>query len=207
MVEYQCGVSDMIQSIAAKLWVSARTMRAGPASGAGGPTPRDPRRVLAARAEVIEDGDQGPDPEIERRPDQEERHVEERRLPPKQRIVLGRPRNGPRVEMVQTEEQRRNRTAITGIMAKVVSPDPAQHDPPSSLGRVLNQHEEQRAKRERHEEQERHEPREEELFGVRRSQKSRRPRLPAGRSRAPTSGSRFHGCPGGIAACSGRSAT
>ena len=31
MVEYQFGVSDMIQSIAAKLWVSAMTMMAGPA--------------------------------------------------------------------------------------------------------------------------------------------------------------------------------
>ena len=32
MVEYQCGVSDMIQSIEAKVWVSARTMIAGPAN-------------------------------------------------------------------------------------------------------------------------------------------------------------------------------
>ena len=31
MVEYQCGVSDMIQSNEAKVCVSARTMRAGPA--------------------------------------------------------------------------------------------------------------------------------------------------------------------------------
>ena len=31
MVEYQCGVSDMIQSTEAKVWVSARTMMAGPA--------------------------------------------------------------------------------------------------------------------------------------------------------------------------------
>ncbi len=31
MVEYQCGVSDMIQSIEANVWVSAMTMMEGPA--------------------------------------------------------------------------------------------------------------------------------------------------------------------------------
>ena len=31
MVEYQCGVSDMIQSTDAKVWVSARMMIEGPA--------------------------------------------------------------------------------------------------------------------------------------------------------------------------------
>ena len=49
-----------------------------------------PRRVLTARAAVVEEGDEGPDSEVERRPDQEERHVEVWRLPAKQRIVLGR---------------------------------------------------------------------------------------------------------------------
>ena len=36
---------------------------------------------------------------------------------------------------------------------------------------------------------------------------SRRPLSPAGRQTAPMTGMRFHGCPGGIVACSGRSAT
>ena len=58
------------------------------------------RDVLTARAAVVEEGDEGPDEEVERRPDQEERYVEVWRLPAKQRIVLGRAGDGPRVEIV-----------------------------------------------------------------------------------------------------------
>jgi hypothetical protein len=42
MVEYQCGVSDMIQSIEANVCVNARTMMAGQPDGAAGPTPGIP---------------------------------------------------------------------------------------------------------------------------------------------------------------------
>ena len=95
MVEYQCGVSDMIQSIEAKVWVSARTMMEGPARRRRrADTLVIPRHVLTARAAVVEDGDEGPDPEVERRPDQEERHVEVWRLPAKQRILRRLPRRG-----------------------------------------------------------------------------------------------------------------
>ena len=46
---YQCGVSDMIQSTEAKVWVSARTMMPARRICAAGPTPI-PRHVLTARA-------------------------------------------------------------------------------------------------------------------------------------------------------------
>ena len=44
MVEYQCGVSDTIQSIEAKVWVRAKTMIAGPATRR--------RRALSAESPV-----------------------------------------------------------------------------------------------------------------------------------------------------------
>ena len=51
-----------------------------------------PRRVLTARASVVEEGDEGPASEVEGGPDQEERDVEVWRLPAKQCIVIGRAR-------------------------------------------------------------------------------------------------------------------
>ena len=129
-----------------------------------------PRRVLTARAAVVEEGDEGPDAEVERRPDQEERHVEVWRLPAKQRIVLGCAGDGPRVEIAQAEEQREEEGRHHGERCEDRLPDPSQHDPPSSLGRVLDQHEEERAEGQAQKEQERHEPREEELLRIRRPQ-------------------------------------
>src|SRR4030095_14840611 len=106
----------------------------------------------------------------ERRPDQEERDVEVWRLPLKQRIVFGRARDGPRVEIVQAKEQqdaegRHHRDRCENGLA-----DPPHHDPPPSLGRILDQYEEERAEGEAQKEQERHEPREEELLRIRWSQ-------------------------------------
>ena len=171
MVEYQCGVSDMIQSIEAKVWVSARTMMDGPGELAQAGRDRViARRVLTARAAVVEDGDEGPDAEEERRPDQEERHVEVWRLPAKQRIVLGRVGVGPFVEIVQAEEHRHEQGRHHGNRGEDRLPDPSQHDPPASLGRVLDQHEKERAEGQAQKEQERHEPREEELLRIRRPQ-------------------------------------
>ena len=142
---------------------------AGEAAQAGR-HPGIPGHVLPARAAVVEEGDEGPDAEVERRPDQEERHVEVRRLPAKQRIVLGCPGDGPRVEIAQTEEQREEQGRHHGERCEDRLPDPSHHDPPSSLGRVLDQHEEERAEGEAQKEQERHEPREEELLRIRRPQ-------------------------------------
>ena len=129
-----------------------------------------PRRVLTARAAVVDDGDEGPDDEEERRPDQEERHVEVWRLPAKQRVVLGGVGVGPLVEIVQAEHHRQEEDRHHGNRGEDRLPDPSQHDPPASLGRVLDQHEKERAEGQAQKEQERHEPREEELLRIRRPQ-------------------------------------
>jgi hypothetical protein len=125
-----------------------------------------PRRVLTARAAVIEDGDEGPDSEEKRRPDQEERHVEVRRLPAQQRIVIERLGVSPLVQIVQAEEQRQEQGRHHRDRCEDRLPYPSQHDPPPSLGRVLDQHEEEPAERQAEKEQERHQPREEELLRI-----------------------------------------
>ena len=143
----------------------------GPGEAAqAGRHPGIPRHVLTARAAVVQEGDEGPDSEEERRPDQKERHVEVWRLPAKQRIVLGCARDAPRVEVVQAEEQREEKSRHHRKRGERRLPDPPHDDSPSSLGRVLDQHEEERAEGQAHKEQKRHEPREEELLRIRRPQ-------------------------------------
>ena len=166
-----------------------------------------PRHVLTARAAVVEEGDEGPDAEVERRPDQEERHVEERLLPAQQRIVLGRARDRPRVEIVQAEEQRDEESRHHGERCEDRLADPPQHDPPSSLGARTGSAR-RRARRGPGSER----------TGTTRATRRRtasdspRPRIaqataPSRAHAAPMAGRRFHECPGGIVACSGRSAT
>ena len=159
----------MIQSIEAKVWVSARTMREGPARRRSRADTAGSRRVLTARAAVVQDGDERPDDEVEDRPGQEERHVEEWRFPLEQRIVLGRTGVRPFVEIVQAEEHRQRQRRHHGERGEDRLADPPQHDPPSALGRVLDSREKERAEGEAQEEQERHEPREEELLRIGRS--------------------------------------
>ncbi len=132
--------------------------------------PGIPRRVLTKRAAVVEKGDEGPNPEVDRRTDQEERDVEVWRLPAKQRIVLGCAGGCPRVEIAQTEEHREGKSRHHRNRCEDRLPDPSQHDPPSSLGRVLDQHEKEPAEGQAQKEQERHEPREEELLRIPRPQ-------------------------------------
>ena len=129
-----------------------------------------PRHVLTARAAEVEEGDEGPDSEVEHRPDQEERHVEVRRLPVQQRIVLSHPGDGPRVQIAQAEQHRQEESRHHRNHCEDRLPDPPHHDPPSSLGRVLDQHEKERAEGQAQKEQERHEPREEELLRIRHPQ-------------------------------------
>ena len=59
-----------------------------------------------------------------------------------------------------------DRAAIIGTVAKVVSPIRRRTITPSSLGGVLDEHEEQRAEPQAQKEQERHEPGEQELLGI-----------------------------------------
>ncbi len=122
--------------------------------------------VLAARPAEIQHRDAGPDQKVERRPRDEERHVQIRRFPLQQRIAFGGPRHGPRVEIAQAEQQREEERRHHRQRRERRLADAPQDDSPSSLGRVLDQHEEQRAERQAEEEQERHEPREQELLGI-----------------------------------------
>jgi hypothetical protein len=122
------------------------------------------------RATVIKDGDERPGSEVDRRPDQEERHVEEGRLPPKQRILCDRLGVRPLVEIVQAEEQGEEKGRHHRDRGEDRLPDAAHDDPPGALGGVLDQYEEQPAEGQAQEEHERHEPREEELLRVRRSE-------------------------------------
>ncbi len=84
--------------------------------------------------------------------------------------MLGGVGVGPFVEIVQPEEQREEEGRHDGEHGEDRLPDPSHHDPPSSLGRVLDQHEKERAEGQAQKEQERHEPREEELLRIRRPQ-------------------------------------
>ena len=138
---------------------------AGEAAQAGGHR-GIPRRILAARSAVIREGDDGPDHEEERRPNQEERHVQVRRFPVQQSILLGGPGDGPRIERVQAEQHRHEQDRHHRQHGEDGLADAPQHDAPSALRGVLDQHEEERAERERQEEQERDEPREIELLRI-----------------------------------------
>src|SRR4030095_14737481 len=130
-----------------------------------------PAGVLAPRESVIEERNERPSSEVNRRPDQEERHVEKRRLPAKQRIVFGGARDGPRVDILQAEEQRNEEGGHHRDRRENGLAGPAHHDPPSSLARIHEQGEAERAEGQTQKEQERHEPREEELLRIRRPQK------------------------------------
>ena len=157
----------------------------GPGEAAqAGRHPGIPRHVLTARAAVVEEGDEGPDSEVERRPDQEERHVEVWRLPAKQRIMLSCPGDGPQVKIVQAEQHRQEEGRHHGKRCEDRLPNPPQHDSPSSLGRVLDQHEEESAEGQAQKEQQRHEPREEELLRIRRPQNRAGHRAQQGAGRA-----------------------
>ena len=76
----------------------------------------------------------------------------------------------PLVEIVQTEEHRDEEGRHHRDRCENGLADPPHHDPPSSLGRILDQHEEERAEGQAQKEQERHEPRKEELLRIRRPQ-------------------------------------
>jgi hypothetical protein len=67
---------------------------------------------------------------------------------------------------VQAEEQREEEGRHHWQRGEDRLPDPPHHDSPTSLGRVLDQHEEERAKGEAQKKQERHEPREEKLLRI-----------------------------------------
>ena len=166
-----------------------------------------PRHVLTARAAVVEEGDEGPASEVERRPDQEERHVEVWRLPAKQRIVLGCARGR------STSRDRAGRGATGGRGPP--SPGASRRSSPRSVAArspILPGSRTGSARR-----RARRGPGSERTGTTRATRRrtasdspppeSRRPPRPAGRTTAPMTGMRFHGCPGGIVACSGRSAT
>ena len=97
-------------------------MSAGRASGAGARDDRRvPRLVLPARAAREPDGDERPDAEVDRRPDQEERHVEVGRLPAQQRIVGGRRRWPTGRDRAGRGAIGRKSSAITGSVATAFS--------------------------------------------------------------------------------------
>src|SRR3970282_1139938 len=129
------------------------------------------------------------------------------RFPAKQRIVLGCPGGGPRVEIAQAENQRKKKSRHHGEHCEDRLPDPPQHDSPSSLGRVLDQHEEEPSEgpsKKKSRTTRSHEKKN--CFGFA-APRIAQAAAPSRAQTAPMTGMRFHGCPGGIVTCSGRSAT